>query len=170
MTDEDIMTAMTNIRYGWVDKSRQMHFKVDETFAENYILQVPSEVLQSQVGVCWDQVELERFYFQQAKQPVESYFIVYYDGDKCPTHTFLVYQKSDGYYWFEHAWEKFRGIHAYATLQLLLDDVKQKFLQSELGGQYIAANLCLYRYPKPKAHMSVGGFYKHCESGENINL
>ena len=28
--------------------------------------------------------------------------------------------------------------------------------------------LCIYKYKKPKAHIGLKEFYKHCENGENV--
>ena len=80
----------------------------------------------------------------------ETYFIVYYDGDKCPTHTFLIFHKNDHYYWFEHSYEKFRGIHEYSSKKELLLDVKNKFVHDELEENYNSDNLMLFEYQLPK--------------------
>lgn len=58
------MSIMNNINYDWVDKNNKKHNLVDETFSDNYILQTPKELIENKLGVCWDQVELERFLFK----------------------------------------------------------------------------------------------------------
>ena len=166
----EIMDLMKNIEYGYVDKNNNKYSIVDETFSDNYILQSPNEVIKSRIGVCWDQVELERYYFKGNGLNIKTYFIVHYDNDKCPTHTFLTFEKDNKYYWFEHSWEIFSGIHEYATLKDLLLDVRDKFIKYELNNNYIKENLCIYDYKKPKYHLSVLEFYKHCESGINISM
>ena len=164
----EIMDLMKNIKYGWVDKKNNKHSVVDETYSDNYVLQSPKEIIENKVGVCWDQVELERYYFQGWN--TKTYFIVHYDNEKCPTHTFLTFEKNNKYYWFEHSWEKFRGIYEYTPLKDLLLDVRNKFIKYELNNIYKKENLCIYDYKKPKYHLSVLEFYKHCESGINISL
>ena len=109
----EIMDLMNNIEYGWLDKDKNKHSFADESFSNNYILQSPNEVITNKIGVCWDQVELERYYFKENAWNIKTYFIVHYDGDKCPTHTFLTYEKNNKFYWFEHSWERFKGIHEY---------------------------------------------------------
>lgn len=116
----EIMNLMKNIEYGWIDKNNNKHNFVDETYSNNYILQSPNEVIKNKIGVCWDQVELERYYFKGNDWNIKTYFLVYYDGDKCPTHTFLTFEKNNKYYWFEHSWERFRGIHEYESLKKML--------------------------------------------------
>lgn len=166
----EIMNLMENIEYGWMDKQGSKHNIVDESYSKNYILPSPKEIIGNKVGVCWDQVELERYYFKGNDWNIKTYFIVHYDSDKCPTHTFLTFEKGNKYYWFEHSWEKFRGIHEYATLKDLLLDVRDKFIKYELNNVCEKNNLCIYNYKKPKYHINVLEFFKHCESGINISL
>ncbi len=166
----EIMDLMENIEYGWVDKDNKKHVLVDETYSDNYILQSPKEIIKNKVGVCWDQVELERYYFKENDWNVKTYFLVHYDGDKCPTHTFLTFEKNNKYYWFEHSWERFKGIHEYKSLKELLFDIRDKFIKYELDNDYVVENLVLHEYQKPKYHISVQEFYNHCDYGTYINF
>lgn len=166
----DIMLKLDDIQYGYKDKDNNVHYNVDNKFAQNYSLQSPEEVLKNKVGVCWDQVELERVLFLEKKISVNTYFIVHYDGDKCPTHTFLIYKLGEYFYWFEHSWELFRGIHKYDSELEALKDIRDKFIKYELHNQYEPMNLCIYNYDKPKYELSCLQFYKHCEKGTNIKI
>lgn len=166
----EIMDLMQNIEYGWVDKSNIKHVKIDNAFSDNYKLQSPLEIIKNKLGVCWDQVELERYYFKGNDCNIKTYFLVHYDGDKCPTHTFLTYEKNNKYYWFEHSWERFRGIHEYLSLKEMLLDIKNKFIKYELNNTYQEENLVLHEYKKPKFNISVQEFYSHCDSGKYIDF
>ena len=166
----EIMNLMNDIDYGWIDRDNNRHMDVDDDFSNNYILQSPKELMINKIGVCWDQVELERYYFKGNSYNVKTYFIVHYDADRCPTHTFLTYEKNGKYYWFEHSWFKFRGIHEYNTERELLLDVKNKFIEYELNNKYDKDNLIIYKYDKPKYHLNVIDFYRHCEAGEKIDI
>lgn len=166
----EIMNLMKNIEYGWIDKNNNKHNFVDETYSNNYILQSPNEVIKNKIGVCWDQVELERYYFKGNDWNIKTYFLVYYDGDKCPTHTFLTFEKNNKYYWFEHSWERFRGIHEYESLKKMLLDIRDKFIKHELNNDYVSKKLVLHEYKKPKYHISVQEFYNHCDYGRYINF
>lgn len=166
-TEFDVMELMSDIEYGWLDKYSHKHMTVDDTYSHNYLLQTPGEVIKNKIGVCWDQVELERYYFKG--YDIKTYFLVYYDENKCPTHTFLTFKKKNKYCWFEHSWEKYKGIHEYDTLKELLIDVKSKFIGTELHGDYVSDNLVIREYSKPKSHISVKEFYQHCEK-ENVVL
>lgn len=164
----NIMNIMNDIKYGYLDFNNQIHQGVDENFSKLYKLQSPHETLEHSIGVCWDQVELERYLFKKANLTFKTYFIVYYDNDKCPTHTFLIYKENNNFFWFEHSWEKYRGIKSYDNELDALKDIKEKFIKNELNNNYNSLNLCIYEYSKPKYGINVLEFYKHCEKGKNI--
>lgn len=164
----NIIDELNKIEYGWIDKNNNIYKEVNNLFSDNYILQSPEQVIKNKVGVCWDQVELERELFEKKNIKFNTFFIVHYDNDKCPTHTFLIYEENNKYYWFEHSWEKFKGIHEYKSELEALKDIKEKFIKYELNSKYNPMNLCIYKYNKPKYGISCLEFYKHCEKGENI--
>ena len=56
-----IMNILNEIEYGWLDKNNNKHSEVNNLFSDNYILQSPKQILKNKIGVCWDQVELERY-------------------------------------------------------------------------------------------------------------
>ena len=168
--EDEIMNLIEDIDYGWIDKNGCIHEKDFETFSYDYILQSPKEVMKNKIGVCWDQVELERYYFKGNDWNIKTYFLVHYDNDKCPTHTFLTFEKNNKFYWFEHSYKLFKGIHEYSSLKELLLDVREKFIKDELDNKYINANLVLHEYKKPKYSIGVQEFYKHCDYGTYIDL
>ena len=165
-----LINIIEDIEYGWIDKNNNKHYIVDETYANNYKLQSPEEIIENKIGVCWDQVELERCYFEKINYPTKTYFLVHYDDDKCPTHTFLVFELDNKFYWFEHAWKTYKGLHEYNSLIDLLNDVKEKFITNELENKYNKNNLILREYKKPNFNLSTQEFYKHCETGKIINI
>ncbi len=165
----EIMDLMDNIDYGWVSKEGEINYELDN-FARDYTLQSPKETIKNKVGVCWDQVELERYYFKGNEWQEKTYYLVYHDKKIYPTHTFLTYKKDDKYYWFEHSWENKKGIHEYLTLQELLLDVIKKFIKDELHNQYKKENILLYQYKKPRYHISTEEFMNYCEMQELIKI
>ena len=162
------MKELNNIKYGYVDKDGNIHIRVDDHFSNDYRLQSPEEVLNSRVGVCWDQVELERYLFDKKGISFNTYYIAHYDNDKCPTHTFLIYKENKKYYWYEHSWELFRGIHEFKSELEAIKDITDKFIKNEIKGEFEPKNLCIYKYNKPKYGITPLEFSKHCEKGENI--
>lgn len=166
----EIMDLMKDITYGFIAQNAKQYTSFDEAFQKKYRLQSPKETIENKIGTCWDQVELERYYFKGNDWNIKTYFIVHYDGDKCPTHTFLTFEKEGQYSWFEHAWEKFRGVHEYASLKELLLDVREKFILYELQREDVGENLVLYEYKKPKYHLTVQEFFLHCEQGKRLDF
>ena len=167
-TEDEIMEIMSQIEYGWVDKNQNPHQELGEDFEKNYQLQSPSELLKSKIGVCYDQVELERYYFSSHLEKVTTYCIVYeaHDHHKTRTHTFLTYEKSGKYYWFEHAWENAKGIHEYPSLMDLFYDMKEKFIIDQVKEEVEANTIYFFEYQKPNWHLSAQEFFNHIIHGK----
>lgn len=167
--ENEILNLMDNIKYGWIDKNNITHSKINELFKENYKLQSSTEILKSKVGVCWDQVELERYYFKPNQNNIKTYFIMYINDKDNPTHTFLTYEKDNKYYWFEHAWEQYKGIHEYISQEEMLKDIKIKFRNKYLE-KNTNNNIYLYKYNKPQQKLSVQEFITHCTNSTLIEI
>lgn len=165
---DELMELMNLIDYGYVDRDNNKHYKIGNEFSKLYQLQAPGELLKSKLGVCWDQVELERDYFEKHNIECKTFCIAYYDEDMCPTHTFLSYKEGDYHIWLEHSWEKYRGIKSYSSLEDMLLEVKNNFISTELPKIINNDNLCIYEYLKPKYNISCLEFYEHFEKGKNI--
>ena len=167
----EIMDLMNDIQYGWIDKKGNKYIDdsiSDAEFSNTYLLQTPKEIIKNKIGVCYDQVGLERFYFKGNDWNIATYFLGSSTNRKVPTHTFLTFEKNSKYYWFEHAFEKFRGIHEYSTLNELLLDVKNKFENTYLNNYLNNCHINLYQYNKPKYHIDEAMFIDHCTSGTKM--
>lgn len=165
----EVMNLMKDIEYGWIDKNNNK-YTILEKFSNAYLLQSPNQVIKNKIGTCLEQVELERYYLKANDWSIRTYFIIYYDNKEYPFHTFLTFKKNNKYYWFEHSWEKFRGIHEYGSLEKLLVDIKNKFIKDALNDDYKHSNLILYEYTKPMTHITVQAFINHCEHGKRVDL
>ena len=171
----EIMDELRNIEYGFKDKNGANLINSeswDENFYNFYYLLSPEELLHSKCGVCWDQVELERKLFNDANINCDTYFIYIDDNENLPSHTFLIFQLNNKYYWFEHSWYDMKGIHEYNNIKALLNDVKNKFIDSIKNE--INSNLnyetFIYKYNKPKYHISCDEFYSYIKTQERINI
>ena len=80
--ENDIMNIMNDIKYGYLDINGNIHYVIDKDFESLYTLQSPGETLNNKVGVCWDQVELERYLFDKENIKFNTYFIVYHNSIK----------------------------------------------------------------------------------------
>ena len=123
----DLMNLLDDIEYGWMDIDKNRYINTEKGFKKKYVLQKPEDVMENKVGNCYDQVELERLVFKDLGLKFNTYFMIYYDAKKLYTHTFVVYEEKEKFYWFEHAWELNKGVHEYLSLYDLLKDVKEKF-------------------------------------------
>lgn len=169
MNIKEILEKINSIEYGWVDKDGVKHNRLDPAlFNKIYMLQTPKQLIKSKVGVCWDQVELQRFYFSKLNLLFHSYAILYNDNNNMPNHTFLVYEESSKFYWFEHAWDKYKGIHEFNDLKSLLIEVKNHFINDELKNICNDNLLYIFEYTRPNNHSGCTEFYNHFMNGENI--
>lgn len=170
--EQEIMQKLNEIEYGFPAQDGTNIYdnpqKWDEEFSNFYYLLPPQELLQKKYGVCFDQVELERYLFEEHHISVKTYFICTYDIDNLPSHTFLVYENNHKYYWFEHSWATYRGIHEYPDLKSLLLDVKTKFINSHETNPEVYT--FVYEYKKPPYYLSCDEFYKYCENSQLIKL
>ncbi len=171
---EKIMHIMDEIEYGFKDENGNNIIdndpeKWDKDFESFYYLQTPEELLKTKCGVCWDQVELERQLFTRDNIDVKTFFIYISDDDMLPSHTFLIYEDNNKYYWFEHSWGKYKGIYEYDNKTVLLLDIIKKFKEDhpEVSKN---APLYLYEYQKPKDHIKCNDFYKYIETQKKVTL
>ena len=84
-----------------------------------YALCDKARILNCGLGTCWDQVELERAWFKEHGYQIKTFFIWFhldYRNNYC-THTYLVYEKDDKYYYFEHSDYKNEGIHEFDSYE-----------------------------------------------------
>lgn len=139
----------------------------DYVIYNKYHLLTKEEILENKCGICWDQVELERTLCKEKNIDCKSYFICIYDNKDLPSHTFLVCHDSLKYYWFEHSWNTYKGIHEYTSLNSLLFDVKRKFLDS--NSDIKDNNTYIYEYEKPKDHLTCQEFYDYIKTQKKLN-
>ena len=166
----EIMSVMDNIQYGFKDEfgNNIMNYDPDKweyEFSSFYYLQTPEELFKSECGVCWDQVEAERYLFFKKNIPVKTYFVYISNEKTNPSHTFLTYELNGTYFWFEHSWEKYKGIHKYSDEKSLLESVLEKFLFG-----YDNPNVHLYEYMEPKKHITCEEFFKYIETQKEIKV
>lgn len=161
-TLNDAINIMNDIEYGYIDIDKNRHNELENIVSKKYILQSPNELLKTKLGLCYDQVELERFLLQKNKWNIETYYILG-KSTEYHTYTFLTFEKDNKYYWFENAWKKFKGVHEYKTQENLINDVKNKFIKYELDG---IDNIEIHKYNKPKYNITLEEYNKFCLNGE----
>ena len=161
----ELLEFMSNIKYDNFDR---------ENLISNYHLKSIDELLDTMSGNCFDQVELERDWFNKHNYKFKTYFqIIELDYDNSyPMHSFLVYEEDNKYYWFENAWEEEKGIHKYDDLKSLLKDVYNKslllFKSFNISDEELN-NYSLYEYSKPNSNINIFEYIEFVSKGNKIN-
>ncbi len=159
-----IMDIMEQIEYGFLDNTGNNicnNADLEYIFSKVYYLMSPEELLNKKVGICWDQVELERKLFEENNIKNETYFIYMDDKNILPSHTFLVFYMNNKVYWFEHSWFDKKGIHEYNNLNDLLNDVEINFIKSRENEVPKSVDVHIYKYNKPSYNISCDDFYNY---------
>ena len=123
-TPEELLEFMDkHITYGiygtdgksYTNWENDINSEFQVTCQTKYSLCDKERILKYGLGTCWDQVELERFWFKEHNYNFKTFFIwLYFEEDNnYGTHTYLVYEKNNKYYYFEHADYNNRGIHEF---------------------------------------------------------
>ena len=178
-TPEELLLFMqNNIKYGYLAKSGKVyHFDdilLNRDWYDNYVLESKEDILNTEFGNCFDQVELERSWFLEQDFEVKTIFImVLLDyKNEYPTHSYLVYRdKEDGKWcYFENADFYNRGIHKfdnindaikyqYECYMKLLDSKGITFKEKD----HIIANY----YLKPKEHLTASEYLNYVINSKN---
>lgn len=168
---QKMMDIMEQIEYGFLDNNGNNicdNVDLEYTFNKVYYIMSPEELLNKKIGVCWDQVELERKLFEESNIKNETYFIYIDDKNNLPSHTFLVYYVDNKVYWFEHSWFDEKGIHEYNNLNDLLNDVEIKFIKSRENEVPKGLDVHIYKYNKPNYNISCDEFYNYIFTQKKI--
>lgn len=123
------------INYGYLGKSGRVYHFDDSDFNEKwfneYILESKENILKTLYGNCWDQVELERYWFKKHGYEIKTIYEMVklnYDNNY-PSHSFLIFKDKDGFWnWFENSDYKNRGIHKFDSINKLLEYQYSKYL------------------------------------------
>ena len=165
---EAIKDKLADIKLGYKDKNGNSCGNFRSDFKEMFYLQSPKQLLESKIGCCFDQVELERELVNKAGGESRSYFISYPDDEKDISHTFLIYKDAKKYYWIENAWYKYKGLHIYDSKEELFDDVLHKFVDTIPDGDFNKVKL--YAYDKPRFGINYIKFLSNCVNGRSIKI
>ena len=163
-----IKDKLLDIKLGYRDKDGNLCSGFNKDFKERYYLQTPKSLLDSKVGLCFDQVELERELVTKLDVDCRTYFITYPDDKMDYAHAFLIYKDAKKYYWIENAWLKYRGLHVYDSKDDLFDDILVKFVETIPDGD--VKKIKMYMFDKPRAGINYTKYLSHCINGRNIKV
>ena len=177
MNFEDIKTPQElykymdeNIEYGFLGKDGKIYksndLEFDTKWLDYYILEKPEEVINNKIGICWDQVELERMWFEKNNFEYKTYFeMVNLDYENnYSTHTFLIYREDNKWYYFENADYDNKGIFEFNTIEELLEFQKEKYiihLKEENIKDEELDKIIRVEYEKPNNHISASEYIEY---------
>lgn len=107
---------VNRIKYGYIDRDGKKHLNAFSNPTDSYQLQSPDKLIKSNIGLCFDIVELYRDYLSKKGYEYESYYLEYNDGKILETHSFIIHKKHNNL-WYEcidNSWENnftSRGFH-----------------------------------------------------------
>lgn len=172
-TPQELLRFMEeNIVYGFISKDGKKYTDLDsKEYKDNWyneaIVQTGREVLNTKIGTCFDQVELERLWFKEHGYKFKTIFIWFALPyiNSYPTHSFLVYEENNKYYWFEHSFYTNKGIHEFDTLEELIEFVKSKLLDDVIsrgiGSKEDYDLLNYYEYEEIPNSLSIEEYLNH---------
>lgn len=151
-----------NIKYGFYSTyDNRTHTRIDMNDDElyekllftTYSLQTPKELLDTKFGICYDQVELERKWFEDNGYKVHTYYTPFHN------HVFLVFVDGGGYNWFERTIKEYNGIHTKKTKEELLEYYKNVQLSNT-----DIKDMEFYEYSNVKFHCNFDEFVNNAKN------
>lgn len=154
----------TYIKYGYVDRFGRIYSYEDvecPSFQSNYRLQIHDTLALTQIGHCWDYIELSRYYFNKNNIQCNSYFIC--DKQLTITHTTLLFHQNHNTYLFESLVPAIKGIHSFTNNNQALC-----FLRKYYEKQYPSKIIQFYKYPTPNKAYSITEFINFVMNKSNL--
>ena len=117
---------MIRILENFISVYELLNYQSSFSYKEFTVLKSHDEVEESKSGSCHDQVMYELQELRNIGINPKALFLMVIDenGQGYDTHSFVYYKNDDFYYWYENAWEQYRGIHKYKSFNEMLDDIK----------------------------------------------
>ena len=143
-----------NIDYGYIDTKGEKHLGKFTNPCENYHLQTSEELINSKVGLCFDNVELLREYFTIRGIQCESYYMEYRKNGIYESYAFMIYRKNN--LWYEcpdNTWAELVTPKGYFDKEVLIKELYEWF-QNWVYKEYLRVDktgfyLNKYRKPTP---------------------
>ena len=127
----ELLRRLNSYDYGYIKNGQKI--KGMKNFFEDYKSLTISEFEKYQIGVCWDYVHYEAYWFAKNHYKYETFYIQVQDEDNdCPSHTYLVFYlpNSSKVYYFESSWGKYQGIEAFDNIIKLHNTIKERHIES----------------------------------------
>lgn len=99
----------------------------EEDYYKYYRLLSPEDFEKYNGGVCWDYVLYEAKYFDKYFPDVK-YKTFYFCSEKGNSHTFLIFELDNVYYWYESSWKTQVGLYGFRSEKDAVDYVTNLLL------------------------------------------
>ena len=148
-----LVDFVTKIQYGYIDADNNKHLDVFSNPNKKYFLQSPSQLVQSNIGLCFDIVELYRDYFIKRGIECESYYLEYKDKNILETHAFII-QKRKNNLWYEcldNSWESDFRPRGYHDKEAIIKSIYEWFQEyvSSYHKNILKENFYMAQYQTP---------------------
>ena len=167
MNFKEFSSYVKNIKFGFIDQNNKVHLDTFANPTNFYKLQTPEQLLESNVGLCFDIVELYRKYLTDHSIACESYFIEYKTDNVLECHAFIIEQGSNKL-WYEcidNSWVNEINPRGYYDKELLIKNIYewfQTYIISEYG-EVNKSNFYLNKYEYPSVCYNEGvSLEKYC--------
>lgn len=127
----ELLKRLNSYDYGYIKNGKKI--KGMENFFNDYRSLTISEFEKYEIGVCWDYVHYEAYWFDKHGYKYDTFYIQVQDEDNdCPSHTYLVFYLpgSNKVYYFESAWGKYQGIEEFDNIGKLHNTIKERHISS----------------------------------------
>lgn len=88
------------LKYGYLNNSGKIIEGKFTNPTSDYHLQTPTELINSEHGICFDIIELCRDYFNFRNIISESYYMEYKKGDIFESYAFIIFKRKNNL-WYE---------------------------------------------------------------------
>lgn len=167
-----------NVHFGYLDKYNRVHTPEEEDFdavwRDVYIVENHNDVLTNKFGNCWDQVEFERTWFLEHGYEVKTIFEMFMLDyvNPYPTHSFLIFKDQNKWCWFENSDAPNGGVHAYDSIEDLLNDQLNRYINFVKREYHIKSDelssLKVFSFSEPENHLSADAYLEHVTKGKRL--
>ena len=180
-TPQELMKFLdNNITYGVISSTGEIITNSNDVAFQNicnndWRTQDAQTILQNRIGHCYDQVEIEREWFEINHYNFKTIWILAYqntvENSGC-CHAYLVYEQNNCWHIFEHADFDNKGIHSFKTLNEALrwQAENQKQYASSIVRPQKEYEIVIKEYAKPPKNLSMTQFFEYIDSCPTIEI
>ena len=139
-TPEDILSFMDNIRYGYVDSNKEIHYNTLKGFRKKYKTLSIKDILKYKVGTCIEQVYLMKYLLDKLNIKNKMYCTRIYEPDSFNDldaeehmHCFILYYMNNKVYHIEHPNPDKIGIYEYDSEEEALKKINDYYVNMSKG-------------------------------------